>query len=154
MSEISRSGELKTLSPERIWQEFQKSLASPSPDKFILTLEKCGALKALLPEMNIALQTLNSLSCASTLTKETNIRYAALMNDIGKSLSDNSNQGKHVKSHEYELQLQSLIKERFNVPNDHAVLAALVCEHHQKMCRLKELGADELLSIIESLRRN
>ena len=151
MSEISRSGELKTLSPERIWQEFQKSLASPSPDKFILTLEKCGALKALLPEMNIALQTLNSLSCASTLTKETNIRYAALMNDIGKSLSDNSDQGKHVKSHEYELQLQSLIKERFNVPNDHAVLAALVCEHHQKMCRLKELGADELLSIIESL---
>ena len=151
MSEISRSGELKALSPERIWQEFQKSLASPSPDKFILTLEKCGALKALLPEMNIALQTLNSLSCASTLTKETNIRYAALMNDIGKSLSANSNQGKHVKSHEYELQLQSLIKERFNVPNDHAVLAALVCEHHQKMCRLKELGADELLSIIESL---
>ena len=151
MSEISRSGELKTLSPERIWQEFQKSLDSPSPDKFILTLEKCGALKALLPEMNIALQTLNSLSCASTLTKETNIRYAALMNDIGKSLSANSNQGKHVKSHEYELQFQSLIKERFNVPNDHAVLAALVCEHHQKMCRLKELGADELLSIIESL---
>ena len=84
MSEISRSGELKTLSPERIWQEFQKSLASPSPDKFILTLEKCGASKALLPEMNIALQTLNSLSYASTLTKETNIRYAALMNDIGK----------------------------------------------------------------------
>ena len=151
MSEISQSGELKTLSPERIWQEFQKSLASPSPDKFFLTLEKCGALKALLPEMNIALQTLNSLSCASTLTKETNIRYAALMNDIGKSLSDNSNQGKHVKSHEYELQFQSLIKERFNVPNDHAVLAALVCEHHQKMFRLKELGADELLSIIESL---
>ena len=101
--------------------------------------------------MNIALQTLNSLSCASTLTKDPNIRYAALMNDIGKSLSDNSNQGKHVKSYEYELQLQSLIKERFNVPNDHAVLAALVCEHHQKMCRLKELGADELLSIIESL---
>ena len=151
MSEISQSGELKTLSPERIWQEFQKALASPSPEKFFLTLEKCGALKALLPEMNIALQTLNSLFCASTLTKETNIRYAALMNDIGKSLSDNSNQGKHVKSHEYELQLQSLIKERFNVPNDHAVLAALVCEHHQKMCRLKELGADELLSTIESL---
>ena len=151
MSEISRSGELKTLSPERIWQEFQKALASPSPEKFFLTLETCGALKALVPEMNIALQTLNSLSCASTLTKETNIRYAALMNDIGKSLTDNSNQGKHVKSHEYELELQSLIKERFNVPNDHAVLAALVCEHHQKMFRLKELGADELLSIIESL---
>ena len=151
MSEISQSGELKTLSPERIWQEFQKALASPSPEKFFLTLETCGALKALVPEMNIALQTLNSLSCASTLTKETNIRYAALMNDIGKSLTDNSNQGKHVKSHEYELQLQSLIKERFNVPNDHAVLAALVCEHHQKMGRLKELGADELLSIIESL---
>ena len=151
MSEISRSGELKALSPERIWQEFQKSLDSPSPDKFILTLEKCGALKALLPEMNIALQTLNSLSFASTLTKETNIRYAALIHDISKSLSDNFKQEKHLKSHEYELELQSLIKMRFNVPNDHAALAALVCEHHQKMCRLKELGADELLSIIESL---
>tara|TARA_Y100001970_G_scaffold230762_1_gene286646 strand:+ start:4844 stop:6010 length:1167 start_codon:yes stop_codon:yes gene_type:complete len=151
MSEISQSGELKTLSPERIWQEFQKSLAAPSPDKFILTLKECGALKALLPEMNIALKTLNSLSFASALTKETNIRYAALIHDISKSLSDNFKQEKHLKSHEYELELQSLIKMRFNVPNDHAALAALVCEHHQKMGRLKESGADELLSIIESL---
>ncbi len=151
MSEISKSGELKELSPERIWQEFQKSLATPSPDKFFLTLEKCGALKALLPEMNIKLQTLNSVRYTSTLTKETNVRYAALMHDIGNSLSDNSEQAKHPNSQAYELECQSLIKKRFNVPNDHAVLAALVCEHHEKMGRLKQLGAEELLSIIESL---
>ena len=150
MSEISQSGELETLSPERIWQEFQKSLATPTPDKFILTLEECGALKALLPELTIKLQTLNSLRCASTLSKETNIRYAALMHDIGNSLLDNSRQAKLANSQVYELKFQSEVKKRFKVPNDHGALAALVCEHHEKMSRLKQLGAEELLSIIES----
>ena len=150
MSEISQSGELKTLSPERIWQEFQKSLASPTPEKFILTLKECGALKDLLPEINITLQTLNSLRCSTTMSKETDIRYAALMNDIGKSLLENSKQAKLPNSRAYELKFQSKVKKRFNVPNDHASLAALTCEHHEKMHRLKQLGAEELLSIIES----
>ena len=150
MSEISQSGELKTLSPERIWQEFQKSLTTPAPDKFILTLEECGALKALLPEMNITLQSLDSLRCASKLSKETTVRYAALMHDIGHSLMNNSKQAKLPNLQVSELEFQSEVKERFNVPNDHADLAGLVCEHHEKMYRLKQLGAEELLSIIES----
>ena len=151
MSEISQSGELKELSPERIWQEFQKSLATPSPDKFILTLYECGALKALLPEVNIALQPLDTLRCVSTLSEEENVRYATLMYDVGNSLSNISKQAKHHNSQVHELELHSLIKARFNVPNDHAALATLVCQHHEEMPRLKELGADDLLSIIESL---
>ena len=150
MSEISQSGELKTLSPERIWQEFQKSLATPAPDKFILTLEKCGALKALLPEMNITLLSLNSLRHASTLSKETDVRYAALMHDIGQRLLNNSKQANLPNSQVYEIEFHSVVKERFNVPNGHATLAAVVDEHHEKICQLKQLGAEELLSIIES----
>ena len=150
MSEISQSGELKTLSPERIWQEFQKSLATPAPDKFILTLNKCGALKALLPEMNITLLSLNSLRHASKLSKETDVRYAALMHDIGQRLLNNSKQANLPNSQVYEIEFHSVVKERFNVPNDHATLAAVVDEHHEKICQLKQLEAEELLSIIES----
>ena len=53
MSIVSRSGELKTLSAERIWQEFNAALATPSPEKFIVTLRECGALKTILPELDV-----------------------------------------------------------------------------------------------------
>ena len=97
------------------------------------------------------LQPLDTLRCVSTLSEEENVRYATLMYDIGKSLSNISKKAKHHNSRVHELELQSLIKARFSVPNDHAVLATLICQHHEEMRRLKELGADELLSIIESL---
>ena len=50
MTEITRSGELETLSVERVWSEFQRALTYPGPQPFISTLRQCGALQKLLPE--------------------------------------------------------------------------------------------------------
>ena len=52
MTHITASGELATLSVERIWSEFQRALTYPDPQPFIDTLRQCGALKALLPELD------------------------------------------------------------------------------------------------------
>lgn len=64
MHEISASGELKSLTPERVWQEMQLSLADGgentdsnstnlqgSPEVFFEVLQQCGALKELWPEL-------------------------------------------------------------------------------------------------------
>jgi tRNA nucleotidyltransferase (CCA-adding enzyme) len=62
MREISQSGELKSLTPERVWQEMQLSLAdggaitdinSGNPEVFFQVLQQCGALEELWPELAV-----------------------------------------------------------------------------------------------------
>lgn len=57
MTQISDSGELNTLSAERVWQEMQLTLAEggiqgASPEVFFQVLYQCNALKALWPELH------------------------------------------------------------------------------------------------------
>jgi tRNA nucleotidyltransferase (CCA-adding enzyme) len=57
MQEISRSGELKSLTSERVWQEMQLSLAdggenSGNPEVFFQVLQQCHALEELWPELS------------------------------------------------------------------------------------------------------
>src|SRR3546814_681486 len=51
MRQMSASGELDALVPERVWQELSKALAAKQPSAFIRTLHDCGALAAVLPEV-------------------------------------------------------------------------------------------------------
>lgn len=62
MQEISASGELKCLTPERVWQEMQLSLAdggansdinTGNPEVFFEVLQQCNALEELWPELAI-----------------------------------------------------------------------------------------------------
>ncbi len=62
MREISISGELKSLTPERVWQEMQLSLAdggensditSGNPEVFFQVLQQCNALEELWPELAV-----------------------------------------------------------------------------------------------------
>ena len=52
MTAISHSNELQTLAGERIWKELEKALGEKHPSGFFLTLEQCGALERLLPELS------------------------------------------------------------------------------------------------------
>lgn len=48
MQQITASGELNTISRERVWREFERALQSRSPGTFLRVLAECGALGALL----------------------------------------------------------------------------------------------------------
>ncbi|MEE4300017.1 MAG: multifunctional CCA tRNA nucleotidyl transferase/2'3'-cyclic phosphodiesterase/2'nucleotidase/phosphatase [Pseudomonadales bacterium] len=49
MARIAASGELETLSPERIWQELARALATERPSVFFDVLQRVDALGRLLP---------------------------------------------------------------------------------------------------------
>jgi tRNA nucleotidyltransferase (CCA-adding enzyme) len=49
---IAASGELATLPPERIWQEFSRALMATKPSRFFAVLRRCGALGQLFPEVD------------------------------------------------------------------------------------------------------
>ncbi|HSG89273.1 MAG TPA: multifunctional CCA tRNA nucleotidyl transferase/2'3'-cyclic phosphodiesterase/2'nucleotidase/phosphatase [Pseudomonadales bacterium] len=49
MARIAASGELATLSPERVWRELDKALVTAQPSVFFRVLEAVGALAPLMP---------------------------------------------------------------------------------------------------------
>ena len=52
MRTIVASGELATLAPERVWQELARGLMEARPSRMLAVLRECGALAALLPEVD------------------------------------------------------------------------------------------------------
>lgn len=52
---IVDSGELAHLSPERIWRETEKALLQAQPSRYFSTLQECGALTVLFPDIEIAI---------------------------------------------------------------------------------------------------
>lgn len=51
MERIAVSGELGSLSPERVWKECVRALATDRPLRFFQVLAECRALPALFPEL-------------------------------------------------------------------------------------------------------
>jgi tRNA nucleotidyltransferase (CCA-adding enzyme) len=51
MSVMARSGELDSLTPERVWYELEQALESSSPATFFRVLGRCGALNTLFAEL-------------------------------------------------------------------------------------------------------
>jgi tRNA nucleotidyltransferase (CCA-adding enzyme) len=52
MRDIAASGELATLAPERVWQELARGLGESHPSRVLRALRACGALAALVPEID------------------------------------------------------------------------------------------------------
>src|SRR5271170_3872784 len=52
MRRIAESGELATLTSERIWQELSRALMTAKPSRFFTVLQRSGALAQLFPEVD------------------------------------------------------------------------------------------------------
>ncbi len=51
MHRLVASGEIAHLVAERVWAETEKALGEPWPDVYFQTLDDCGALAVLMPEL-------------------------------------------------------------------------------------------------------
>lgn len=52
MRELVVRGELRDLSPERVWQELAKGLVARLPSRMLAVLRRCGALREVAPELD------------------------------------------------------------------------------------------------------
>ena len=167
MTTMVASGELKTLVIERIWQEIELALATAAPQEFVSVLKQCGALAVILPEVDAlfgvpqpekyhpeidtGVHVLMSLEQAAKLSDDVAVRYATLVHDVGKAVTEKSKWPSHYCHETLGIPLQQSIAQRLRVPNGHAQLAALVCEHHTKLHRVEQLRPSTLLELLESL---
>jgi len=167
MKEISSSGELDTLVAERIWAELESALASKYPTRFILVLRACSALKTLFPEIDClfgipqpkehhpeidtGMHTIMVLNQATRLTDDTQVRFAALMHDLGKGTTPEKEWPSH---HGHEVRGVKIIKalcKRFKIPNQYKELAILVAKYHLDCHRIQEMKPTTLLKKLEAL---
>ena len=99
------AGELEHLVAERVWQEFALGLAGPHPPRMFETLEACGALATLFPELRVDRA---ALERAANANAQLSVRFALLAwpmaEDAVRALCD-----------------------RLRVPNSERELALTVC---------------------------
>jgi len=161
------SSELTTLTPERVWQETAKALSEQTAQAYFQLLYDTGALQALMPELaalwgvpqppqwhpeiDTGVHTLMVLQQAAVLSPRLDIRFAALVHDLGKGVTKPELWPAHHGHEHTGLPLIKQLCERLRVPNDCRDLALLVCEYHQLVHRARELKSSTVLKLFDAI---
>ena len=172
MTEIVSQGELAHLPAERLWVEMEKALGERNPEVFVTVLRDCGALAALLPELDAlfgvpqttehhpeidtGVHTSMALQQAVLLSPDTDVRFAVLIHDLGKGTTPEDEWPRHIAHEHRGLKLVKDVCQRLKVPNQHRDLALKVCEFHTHCHRALELRGKTLLKLLnktDALRR-
>jgi tRNA nucleotidyltransferase (CCA-adding enzyme) len=159
-------GEVDALVPERVWQEWSRALVEPSPWVFIEVLRDCQALARLLPELDALFgipqspshhpeidtgaHTLLVLRVAAELSAELDVRFAALMHDLGKGATPQRDWPRHPDHDRLGVPLIEAVCARFRVPVACRELAVLVSREHVRCHTADRARPEELLALLEA----
>lgn len=165
MRAMVAGGELAELVPERVWQELRRALASARPSAFLRTLHDCGALAAVLPEVDalygvpqraefhpeIDTGVHIELVCdmaAQLAPGDDLIGFAALTHDLGKALTPAHVLPKHIGHEQAGVAPLRSLCERLKIPTEHRQLAEAACREHLNVHRFDELRAQTVHELI------
>ena len=165
MGHIVDSGELSALVPERVWAETDRALGEERPGVYFEVLRACGALQAVFPEIaalhgvpqpgkwhpeiDTGVHSLQVLEVAASLSRDTSVRFAALVHDVGKGLTPREDWPAHIGHEEAGARLIESLCDRLRVPNEHRELAVLVARHHARVHRVAEQRPGTILELLE-----
>lgn len=166
MADIVRQGELAHLPAERIWVELDKALGERHPEVFIEVLRSCGALAALLPEIEAlfgvpqtakhhpeidsGVHTLMVVQQAVRLSAQNDVRFAALLHDLGKGITPKEQLPRHIAHEKRGLKLVKQVCKRLKAPKQYRDLALKVCEFHLLCHTARELRGRTLLKLLQN----
>ncbi|MEO5811308.1 MAG: multifunctional CCA addition/repair protein [Rhodanobacter sp.] len=173
MQQMVRAGEVDHLVAERVWSETRKALAEARPSAFLRVLREAGALRVLLPEVDVlygvpqraefhpeidtGIHVEMVLDAAARIAPGDDlVGFCALTHDLGKALTPPSELPRHVGHEQRGVAPLRELCARLKVPNEHATLAELVCREHLNAHRafeLKPATVLKLLTALDALRR-
>jgi len=167
MAAMVQDGELLTLAAERVWVETERALAGPQPRVFFTVLRQCGALAVLYPELDQLFghpqpekfhseidtgeHTLRVLDQIVELSAEPDVRFAALVQDVGKGETIPDEWPRHIGHEQRSVEMIGALCQRLKLPKAYRELAVLVVRYHSHCHRVFELKPSALLKILESL---
>lgn len=167
MSELVAAGEVSELTPERVWKELSRALTESTPSEFFRVLRSCGALKVLLheldrlfgvpqppryhPEVDTGEHVMQAIDVARARFDTPIVTWAALMHDLGKGLTPESEWPSHTDHEVRGVPLVEAVSDRLKVPRDYKALAKLVAEHHTRCHRLMQMRPKSIVRLLEAV---
>lgn len=166
MQDMVRAGEVDALVPDRVWKETEAALIGQNARVYFETLRAAGALRVLFPEIDrlfgipqakkwhpeidTGLHTMLVLDQIEKLSDDLESRFAALVHDLGKGTTRESDLPSHPGHEKRGVALVEAMCKRFPVPNACRDLGRLVAEYHLHCHRAFELKATTVLKLIEA----
>ena len=167
MQSMVTAGEVDHLVPERVWAELFKALNEKSPSAFFYTLKDCAALDKIFPEIqslfgvpqpekhhpeiDTGTHAMLCLEQAALLSSSPEVRFAALVHDLGKGISPKANWPHHYGHETLGLPILEQLCERLRVPNSFKALATQVMQYHTHCHRAFELRAATITDMLAAL---
>jgi tRNA nucleotidyltransferase (CCA-adding enzyme) len=167
MQEISAGDELSALTAERVWKETEKALVTPRPDVYLRVLRDCGALQTVFPEIDAlfgvpqpekwhpeidtGVHVLLALHQAAQLSESIDVRFAAMVHDLGKGTSDPALWPSHRDHERRGVKLIEQLCKRAGVPNRCRDLGLHVAQYHTHAHRAVQLRPDTMLRVFEAV---
>ena len=165
MTQICQSGELQSLSAERVWTETARALSESHPQTYFETLQRCGGLDYWFaelaplwgipnpeewhPEVDTGVHVMMVLQQAAALSDSIGVRLAALLHDVGKGWTPEAQWPKHHGHEKAGLPLVDALTKRIKAPKAETELAKLVCEHHGNIHNALNLNPKTVVSLFD-----
>lgn len=167
MQAMVDAGEVDYLVPDRIWAELFKALNEKTPAAFFTTLKACGALARIFPELDnlfgvpqpaqhhpeidTGIHSLMCLEQATILSTSPEVRFAALVHDLGKAMSPKDDLPHHYGHENNGLPILDAMCERLRIPNSFKALAQQVMQYHTHCHRAFDLRPGKLTDTLIAL---
>jgi tRNA nucleotidyltransferase (CCA-adding enzyme) len=165
MRRMVDDGEVDALVPDRVWKETEAALSTGNTRVFFELLRECGALRVIFPEVDAmfgipqpekwhpeidtGLHTLMVLDLAERLSDEPDVRFAALVHDLGKATTRKDELPSHPGHEQRGAKLIKAMAKRFPIPKGFRELAVLVAGYHTHCHREADLKDSTVLKVLE-----
>ena len=165
--DMVRQGDLDTLVPERVFAEIRSALQEPYPVEFFRVLRDLDALAIILPEVDrlfgipqpaqyhpeidAGVHSLMVLQQACRLSPAPEVRFAALLHDVGKGLTPAAEWPRHIGHERLGADLVDKLAQRLRIPGDWQQLARAAAAQHLNCHRALQLRPATLLKMLSSL---
>ena len=165
MCRMVGDGEVDALVPDRVWKESEEALRGSNSRVFFEVLRSCGALRRLFPEVDrlfgvpqpekwhpeidTGLHTMMVLDQAESLSRDLDVRFAALTHDIGKGTTRESELPSHPGHETRGAKLIRKMADRLPLPKSCRDLGIMVAEYHTHCHRALELRDKTILKVLE-----
>ncbi|MDR3213068.1 MAG: multifunctional CCA addition/repair protein [Azoarcus sp.] len=165
MRKMSASGELDHLVPERVWKELARGLMETRPARMFHVLRDCGALAAVLPELDRLFgvpqppqyhpeidsgeHTMRVIDHAARAGHPIEVRWACLLHDLGKGETPADVLPHHHDHESRSARLAEQISMRLRVPAHYREFATLFAREHGNLGRIAGMRPGTVAGIME-----
>ncbi|MBF0622108.1 MAG: multifunctional CCA addition/repair protein [Magnetococcales bacterium] len=167
MAQLVDSGELDHLTQERVWLETRKALETDTPSYYFKTLDQCGALAVIFPELaalkgkhqpekyhpegDAWIHTLLVIDQAAHISDDIPARFAALCHDLGKGQTPEHTLPHHRGHDVVGVPIAEALCDRLKVSNIFRSIALSTVRYHMLSHHTPKLKAKTIIKILKGI---